>query len=273
MLYNTIEGKLDISHGSMDYAAFGYGRKPVVLIPGLSLRRVRGSGIMLAQMYRALCKEFRIVVFDRRDKVYEGITAADFAQDIVEGMERLGIKNAHVIGISQGGMIAQYLALDHPEKVAKTVLGVTLSRPNDSIIDAIDSWTELIRCGDMKAFVGDMMYRVYSESYIKKYEHIFPLLLRFVDTIPPERFIILAKSCLDCNTYDRLDSIKKPVLVLGGRKDKVVSGEASEEIAEKLGCGIYMYEDLGHSAYEEAKDFNTRIFDFLTAGNRQSSDG
>jgi pimeloyl-ACP methyl ester carboxylesterase len=98
------------------------------------------------------------------------------------------------------------------------------------------------------------------------HSYIFPLIFKFVDTIPPERFITLAESCLTCNTYDRLDSIRKPVLVLGGRKDKIVSGEASEEIAARLGCGIYMYEDLGHSAYEEAKDFNTRILDFLTGG-------
>ncbi len=43
----------------------------------------------------------------------------------------------------------------------------------------------------------------------------------------------------------------------------MVSGEASEEIAEKLGCKIFMYSDLGHAAYEEAKDFNQKIYDFL----------
>ena len=54
-------------------------------------------------------------------------------------------------------------------------------------------------------------------------------------------------------------------LVLGGLDDKIVGAESSFEIAEKLGCEIYMYEELGHSAYEEAKDFNQRIFDFFGA--------
>ena len=35
------------------------------------------------------------------------------------------------------------------------------------------------------------------------------------------------------------------------------------EIAEKLGCKIHMYENLGHAAYEEAKDFNQMVYDFL----------
>ena len=263
MFLDTIEGSVDISRGSMDYAAFGQGRKPVVLIPGLSLRRLRGSGLMLAKMYKPLCKDFRVVVFDRRDEIFEGITAADFADDIAEGMDALGIKRAHITGISQGGMIAQYLALRHPEKTARLVLGVTLCRPNGTIREAIGRWTELISTGDMKGFLNDMLHRCYSDAYIKKYEHIMPVLARFVDTVPPDRFVTLAKSCLTCDTYDRLGEIRSPVLVLGGRRDKVVSPQASEEIAEKLGCELYMYEKLGHSAYEEAPDFNKRINDFL----------
>ena len=75
---------------------------------------------------------------------------------------------------------------------------------------------------------------------------------------------ILAKACLTCNTYEDLDKIKCPVLVLGGRQDKVVTGNASEEIAAKLGCKIHMYDSLGHAAYEEAKDFNRIVYDFLS---------
>ena len=78
-----------------------------------------------------------------------------------------------------------------------------------------------------------------------------------------QRFIALAKSCLTCNAYKELDKIKCPVFVIGGQQDQVVTGPASEEIAEKLKCKIYMYENLGHAAYEEAKDFNNRVYQFL----------
>ena len=54
------------------------------------------------------------------------------------------------------------------------------------------------------------------------------------------------------------------MLVLGGKEDQIVTAEGSEEIANRLGCPIYMYEGLGHSAYEEGKDFNQRIYHFLT---------
>ena len=42
-----------------------------------------------------------------------------------------------------------------------------------------------------------------------------------------------------------------------------VTGAASEEIAEKIGCKIHMYDRLGHAAYEEAKDFNQVVYKFL----------
>ena len=61
-----------------------------------------------------------------------------------------------------------------------------------------------------------------------------------------------------------LDKIKCPTPVIGGKQDKVVSGVASEEIAEKLGCALHMYENLGHAAYEEAQDFNQMVYDFLS---------
>ena len=73
----------------------------------------------------------------------------------------------------------------------------------------------------------------------------------------------LAKACLTCSTYDRLEEIKCPCLVLGGKQDQIVTAEASMELAEKLKCEIYMYEAYGHGAYEEAKDFHDRLLAFL----------
>ena len=78
------------------------------------------------------------------------------------------------------------------------------------------------------------------------------------------RFIALAEACLTCDIYEDLSKINCPVFVIGGGKDKVVTGKASEKIAEKLNCKLYMYDNLGHAAYEEAKDFNKKVYDFFT---------
>ena len=114
-----------------------------------------------------------------------------------------------------------------------------------------------------KELVVDMAVKMYSDAYVKRYKPFIPLLTAVQKPKDKERFITLAKASLTCNAYEELEQIKCPVLVLGGRRDKVTTGQASVEIAEKLGCEIYMYEDLGHAAYEEAKDFNRRVYDFL----------
>ncbi len=117
--------------------------------------------------------------------------------------------------------------------------------------------------GDMKKLVADMAVKMYSDEYVKRYKLFMPLLTILQKPKDVCRFMILAKSCLTCNAYDELNKIQCPVFVIGGKRDKVVSADASEEIAEKLGCEIFMYDHLGHAAYEEAKDFNQRVYNFL----------
>ena len=56
---------------------------------------------------------------------------------------------------------------------------------------------------------------------------------------------------------------KVDTLIIGGGRDLIVTREASEEIAEALGCELHIYEELGHAAYEEAPDFNRRVYGFL----------
>lgn len=263
MLYNAKEGNLHIGEVSFDYIQFGTDKKNLVMIQGLNTNGIKGAAMSLAYMYRMFAKEYTVYLFDRRDEVYEGITAKDFAKDIAAAMDELGLKNADVFGVSQGGMIAQYLAMERPDLVNKVVLAVTASRNNETIENVVQNWIAMTEQGDFTALVRDMAEKMYSDAYVKRYQLFMPLLTLFQKPKDVKRFLILAKSCLTCNAFDLLEKIQCPVFVIGGTQDKVVTGEASEEIAEKLGCEIYMYEELGHAAYEEAADFNQRVLNFL----------
>ena len=264
MLYGAKELKLTASGMQFDYIRFGSGKKPLIMIQGLNTRGIKGAALSLAYMYRIFAKEYTVYLFDRRPVVYDGITVRDMAADIASAMDALGLKNADVFGTSQGGMIAQHLAIDRPDLVRKLVLAVTLSRNNDTVKQVGGDWIEMAERGDMKRFVLDMAEKMYSETYVRKYRPLMPLLTILQKPKDVKRFVILAKSCLTCDTYDILDKIKCPTLVIGGKQDKVVSGVASEKISEKLGCRLHMYENLGHAAYEEAQNFNKMIYDFLS---------
>ena len=264
MLFNLKEDCIKINDTTMDYVAFGKGIKPLVIIPGLSLNRVKGAGLSLAYMYRIFVKEYRVYVFDRKEVIAEGYNIREITEDVAYAMKELRISETYVLGVSQGGMIAQYLAINYPELVKRLVLGVTLSRTNETVQHAVETWIQFARNKDMYGFIEDMLLKMYSSQYIKRYRMLIPLMVKMSKKADLNRFIILAKACLTCDTYEELHKIACPVLILGGKQDKVVTGKASEEIAEKLQCDIYMYDELGHAAYEEAKDFNKRIYNFFT---------
>lgn len=263
MIYNAKEQKIKINNMQIDYITFGKGTKSLIMIQGLNTRDIKGAALSFAYMYRIFAEDYKVYLFDRRPEVFDGITVRDLADDIAEAMDALGIKNADVLGVSQGGMIAQYLAIDRPDLINKLVLAVTLSKNNDTVKSVVENWITLTEQGDMKQLVMDMTEKMYSDAYVKRYKPFMPLLTVMQKPQNAQRFIILAKACLTCNAYEELEKIQCPVFVMGGRQDKVVGSNASEEIAQKLDCKIFMYEQLGHAAYEEAKDFNKKIYDFL----------
>lgn len=263
MLWNLKEGKVTLQNVQTDYISFGSGNKNLIMIQGLNTNGIKGGGLSVAYMYRMFAKEYRVYMFERRPNVTDGITVRDMASDIAVAMDTLEIKKADVFGVSQGGMIAQYLAIDRPDLVNKLVLAVTLSKNNDTVKSVIHNWITLTEQGKIKELVEDMSVKMYSDAYIKRYQLFMPLLTLLQKPKDEERFIILSKACLTCDAYDELDKIKCPVFVIGGKRDKIVGQDACEEIAEKLGCEIYLYNELGHAVYEEAKDFNQRVYNFF----------
>lgn len=264
-MFGAKEGSVTLPKGTVDYVTFGKGSRDLVLIPGLvlGLKRLRGTGAQLAFSYRMFAKDFTVWCFDHREGLPQDVTAEQLADDLAGAMRAVGIAQADVLGVSQGGMIAQYLALDHPQLVHKLVLGVTLCRNNPTVEACIARWLDLTQTKGIKAAALDSFRKTYSDKYLATWGFFLPFLADSVKKADPQRFTALAKACLTCDTYDRLPSLTCPALVLGGRLDKIVGSMASEEIAQRAGCACHIYEDLGHSAYEEAKDFNRRVYDFL----------
>lgn len=265
MFYGLVESSIQIPSGKLDYAAFGNGKRCLILIQGLSVRDVKGSGASLALMYRSFARDYRVYIFDRRTMVQEGLTNWDLAEDIFCAMQALQLRSADVFGVSQGGMIAMALTLRHPECVRKLVLGVTAARPNENLTQVVGKWVSCARNRDYITINNDTFSLMYSEAYLKKYRFLMPLAVRLAKPKDFDRFAILASAILYFDCYDRLSEIHCPVLVLGGQRDRITTAVASEELAEKLGCEICMYPDYGHAVYEEAKDFNRRVYAVLEA--------
>ena len=263
MFCNAKEADIEVNGGKVHYLSFGKGKKILVMIPGLRFSSIEGSAKILSMYYRIFTKDYTVYMFDRKDNITEGYTIHDIAEDTAEAMINLGLNDVYLFGASQGGMISQDIAINHPALIKKMVLAVTLSKNNDTTVSVVSDWIEMAKKGDLIRIAQDYTYKSFSEAYLKKYKAFIPLSIKTQKFMPTDRFIILAKACLTCETYERLNEIKCPVLVLGGGKDKIVTKEGSLEIAERICCECYIYKDLAHEAYNEAKDFNKRIYDFF----------
>ncbi|SNU05165.1 Pimeloyl-ACP methyl ester carboxylesterase [Lachnospiraceae bacterium] len=265
MGYNIVNGCVDIDDTDMYYVSFGRGKKKMVMLPGLSdgLSTVKGKGWILVSPYKKYLKDYTVYMFSRKNKMPEGYSISDMADDQIRVMKKLGIEKAYVCGVSQGGMIAQYIAINYPEVVEKLILAVTTPSVNDVAKGAVSGWIEMAERGDHTELMVDTAEKTYSEKYLKKNRKFFPIIAKFTKPSSYERFDRNAKAILKFDMRDRLSEISAPTYIIAGDDDKTVGNDAVKELMAGISNSEhYIYAGLGHGVFDEAKDFYDRIFAF-----------
>ena len=261
-------GKLTLPGGEMDYIRFGSGSRVLVMLPGLGdgLKTVKGTALPMALLYRKFAKKYTVYAFSRREPLAAGCTTRDMAADQAKAMEAIGIGRADILGVSMGGMIAQWLAIDHPHRVGKLILTVTCAEQNPVLRESIREWVDLAKAGDHAGFMESNLRRIYSERYYRRNKWMTPLIGALTKPKSYDRFFIQAEACLTHDARAELQSIQAQTLVIGGEKDLALGGEASKVLAAHIpGAKLKMYPQWGHGLYEEAGDFNDVVLAFLDA--------
>ena len=260
------QGAFNGNINNTDYIRFGTGQRVLVILPGLGdgLKTVRGTALPMAWMYRIFAKNFTVYMFSRKSLLPQGHGTREMAHDLKENMDALGIEKAHVLGVSMGGMIAQWLAIDHPEKVEKLILAVTSARPNGILTESLEEWMSQAKHNDHRALMESNLRKIYSDSYYRKNKPLLPLLSKITKPKSYDRFLIQAEACLNHDAFDLLPTITAPTLVIGGEQDQALGCEASREMAQRIpNAQLKIYPQWGHGLYEEAPDFNETILNFL----------
>lgn len=258
----------DGSDVEMEYAVFGNGPKKLVIIPGLSLRSTLASASSVETSYKIFKEEYTVYLFDRRKNMPDFYPIDAMAHDLTAALKAIGVEHADVLGMSQGGMIAQYMAINNPELFNHLVLCSSSSRAEPLQLEVIGNWAKLAREGRGDDLVPDFIDNAFTPSFLQRYRRALLMMYKNLTAEELCRFAITAEACAGINTYDDLGKIKCPTLVLGADLDHVVTYEASVKIAEKLKaenvpCEFFTYEGYGHAAFDEAKDYKERILNFL----------
>lgn len=264
---SSTKGKtLYFNEKSMDYVTFGKGNQPLVIIPGLGdgLQTVKGMAMPFSITYRILAECYKIYVFSRINELRQGYTTRDMAADVAEAMEILNITSAYVMGISQGGMIAQWLAVDFPEKVEKLVLTVTTAKLSDLGRERISRWLNLSQSGTYKDLMIDVARHSYTIKSFGKFKFLYRIMGILGGIKDKQRIDIQAESCLQHDSLAVLEKIICPTLIIGAEKDDVLGVDGSIGLHQHIkGSQLIILPGCGHALYEQNKDFQKRVLVFL----------
>ena len=264
---SSTKGKtLYFNEKSMDYVTFGKGKKSLVIIPGLGdgLQTVKGKAKLFFLSYRLLAKHYKIYVFSRINELRQGYTTRDMAADVAEAMEALNLDTAFVMGISQGGMIAQWLVADFPEKVQKLILAVTTTKPSQLARERIEHWQQLSQSGNFKHLMLDIAKHSYTQKSYQKWRLLYNIMGRLGRIKDENRIAIQSQSCLTHDSLEVLKEIQCPTLILGALEDDVIGVKDSKELAKAIsGCQLLILKHSGHALYEENKAFQEAVCGFL----------
>lgn len=270
MNWNLKNGCVTLHESDMYYVSFGHGKRNLIVLPGLSdgLATVYGKAVFLAKPYTMYFDDFTVYMFSRRNDLPIGHTIEQMAQDQTEALEKLGIEKTAVLGVSQGGMIAQAMALQDPQRIESLVLAVTAPCRNELIDERLNTWIACARAGDHKQLMIDTAEHSYSSAYLAKYRKLYPFLGAIGKPKTYDRFLANAEAILK---YDRLDSISSihcPTLIIGGEQDQIVGPNASYDMHERIsGSELFMYPEQGHALYEEVPSFYGQVFHFVKTAN------
>ena len=233
---------------------------PVLLIHGLGYARWGWEPIV-----EPLSRTFDTILFDNRgvgesDAPPGPYTAAEMAADAVQVLDEAGVERAHVVGTSLGGMIAQELALGHPERVDRLVLACTTP-------------------GGPQAFPTpqrtiDLMHaratlREYIENALEpdaRLDVVDRILVHRERTAQGfEAWSAQAAASATFDTHDRLGSLVAPTLVQHGDGDVVVDPRNADLLAGAIpDVRLSVYAGCGHLImWQEPERFVRELEEFL----------
>ncbi|HSE83751.1 MAG TPA: alpha/beta fold hydrolase [Thermodesulfobacteriota bacterium] len=257
--------RIKINGINLNYELDGEG-PTVVFIIGLTMD-VNGWFLQV----QPFSEKYRVLRYDCRGQGQSDKPDMDYSQemhadDLKSLMDKLGIQKTHVIGISNGGMIAQHFTLRYPEKVGALVLADTCSYIDVLLNLIVQSWIKAAETGGSELRYDVSLPVIFSEDFLRQNLSNIQLMKEFsINNNPPRAVINLANACLKHNVNDRISDIKAPTLILYGEEDILIPLKYSKLLHEKIkGSRLVILKNCGHvPPIEKPEEFNSTVINFL----------
>ena len=261
--------KVKVNDIQMFYEVHGEGF-PLIMIMGLT----GNTNWWDPRWIETLSEKFKIIAFDNRGAGRTDISDREysiklFADDTAGLMDALGISRANVLGLSMGGMIAQELVLNYPEKVKKLVLCATHCGGAKSV-QASEEVLGILTA-DKRGMSAEEVARMtipllFTEDFIKNTPGVEELVIEQItkNPISNEAFMRQMSAIMNFDAYDRLSQIKTPTLILRGKQDILVPPENGSILEKAIpGSRLVSFENSAHGLMEETEEVLDTILEFL----------
>jgi pimeloyl-ACP methyl ester carboxylesterase len=262
------------------YEEYGAG-EPLLLIMGWG-----GNAAAWKPQLPGLATRHHVIAYDNRGAGRSSAPCRPYnirqlADDAAALLDALEIPSANVFGVSMGGMIAQELALQCPDRVNAVVLGCTSAGGANAAGTAeLRSDIATLRATLKRGAPGldwftEFIHRLWTDEAITRAD---PYLQDFIFALiryPPKPHGLLcqARAVANHDTYDRLVGMSQPTLVLTGDQDGLIACANSEILARGIpNASLQVFPGLKHAFHlEQPHDVNEVInafFDSVSAPNR-----
>lgn len=241
--------------------------EPLLLIQGLGA----DSGSWLLQRF-GFGKNFRCIAPDNRGAGRSDVPEGPYdlevmAEDLLAVLDAEGIESTHIVGVSMGGILAQILAVRHPERVRSLVLSCTACHHHQWRIDLLQEWAATARTTGMRAFLGDGLRWIVGSRSMRRFWPAMRLFGPIAFDISAEAFVAQIEAILatDDGLRAELADIDVPTLVIVGSQDVLTPLGDSEELAALIGGARLAVVRGGAHGFmvEKATAFNTTVLTFL----------
>ncbi len=249
--------------------------------PGTPLVLVMGLGGSCNGWLPLQVPEFaearRTVIYDHRgvgesEDPGGAFSTADLADDLAGLLEALEIEQADVLGVFMGGMVAQELALRHPDRLARLLLVGTWARPDAKRRMLLEQWRDLARADNtIQVIVRERLLWTLQDETLEQHDLIDSMIEFFEKDGAPFTNDLFARQCEAClghDSADRLRGISHRTLVLCGRRDALTPPHFHRELADESPDAHLV--TLGYGGHivmvESAPHFNRAVLQFLSDG-------
>jgi pimeloyl-ACP methyl ester carboxylesterase len=241
--------------------------EPLLLLQGLG---VDARGWALQRL--AFGRRHRLLAVDNRGVGGSAAAPRPFsleqmADDAVRVLDAEGVPAAHVIGASMGGVLAQLVAVQHPDRVRSIVLACTACRHHEWRREVLESWANDVLAGGMGAIGGDGLRWLVGPRLHRRFGVWLNFMARLLLQAPPASFAAQVHAILDAPDELRFElaGVTAPALVITGSQDLLTPVGDAEELAELLPhARLEELRGAGHALMVEAPNvFNRAVLAFL----------